>query len=191
MRKNLFSVFMFIFALIISVKAADIKSITIATGFRDGTYYKMGMDLKDVWQKVGINAYVKESRGAWQNLIDILDDKVDFAITQLDAYALAAAEFEKNTGKKFQNYVKVVSVLHPEEIHILSAGKINSFIELDGANVGCGPKNSGSCITASFLAYAFNIKMNLINASYEDSLKMLEQGKIDALMEAYKTTNKC
>lgn len=173
------TLFLLIYSFFSTLYAEELK---LATGFKGGTYYSMGMDLKKIWSKVGIKTRVLESKGAWQNLLDVFDGKVDLAFTQADALALANVQYKKNTGKNLKDYIKIVSILHPEEIHILTNGKIRNFRELNGARVSCGPKNSGSCVTADFLAYAFNLKMNLINASYKESLKMLKNGSIDALI---------
>jgi TRAP-type uncharacterized transport system substrate-binding protein len=73
--------------------------------------------------------------------------------------------------------------LYPEEIHVLSnKSDIQTFYQLEGKRVSVGTEGGGTAITAAVLLSAYDIKATVSFDTFDDAMKKLEQGNLDAVM---------
>ena len=79
--------------------------------------------------------------------------------------------------------IKVVLNLYPEEIHVLSnKSDIQTFYQLEGKRVSVGTEGGGTAITAAVLLSVYDIKATVSFDTFDDAMKKLEQGNLDAVM---------
>jgi uncharacterized protein len=178
-------------ALILSFCAQTASALTIATGPSGGSYFQIAQDIKNVARKEGIDLRVMATKGSLENL-ELLDTgKVDLAIVQADAlWAMgysSAQQFISDVGKQdldmgLVDKIKVVLNLYPEEIHILTNKKaMPSFDNLEGKRVSTGLPGGGSAVTAVVLFKTYGVKARVSGEPFEEAVKMLEQGSLDAV----------
>jgi TRAP-type uncharacterized transport system substrate-binding protein len=73
--------------------------------------------------------------------------------------------------------------LYPEEIHVLSnKSDIQTFYQLEGKRVSVGTEGGGTAITAAVLLAIYDIKATVSFDTFDDAMKKLEQGNLDAVM---------
>ncbi|MGW8313506.1 MAG: TAXI family TRAP transporter solute-binding subunit, partial [Desulfuromonadales bacterium] len=163
-----------------SAFAIDLR---LMTGDEQGTYYQIGREIAAQTGKVGLNLEVIPSQGSWANIVALFNNDTEFAIFQIDAYLKAARNFYRNTAKNIHDEIKVVMPLYYEEIHVIKAkGRPLDFAGSESLIVGCGPEESGSCISADAIAEFYNKDFRYINESYEQSLDDLKAGKLDLVI---------
>ena len=79
--------------------------------------------------------------------------------------------------------IKVIMNLYPEEIHVLSnKSDIQTFYQLDGKRMSVGTEGGGTAITAAVLLAVYDIKATVSFETFDDAMKKLEQGNLDAVM---------
>jgi uncharacterized protein len=178
-------------ALILSFCAQTASALTIATGPSGGSYFQIAQDIKNVARKEGIDLRVMATKGSLENL-ELLDaGKVDLAIVQADAlWAMgysSAQQFISDVGKQdldmgLVEKIKVVLNLYPEEIHILTNKKaMPNFDNLEGKRVSVGLPGAGSAVTAVVLFKTYGVKAAVSGEPFEEAVKKLEQGSLDAV----------
>jgi TRAP transporter TAXI family solute receptor len=166
--------------LIAPVQAIDLR---LMTGDEQGTYYQIGQEIAKQTDKVGLNLQVIPSDGSWANIVALFNNDTEFAIFQLDAYLKAARNFYRNTALEIQDEIKVVMPLYYDEIHVIKTKESPlDFARDETFRVGCGPENSGSCITADVIADFYDKQFNYVHESYEQSLIDLKSGKLDLVI---------
>jgi uncharacterized protein len=170
-------------ALIIFLCAQTASALTIATGPSDGSYFQIAQDIKNVAGKEGIDLQVIPTKGSLEN-IDLLGaGKVDLAIVQLDALRFISDVVKQEAGLDLFERIKVIMNLYPEEIHILTNKKdIQTFYHLDGKRVSVGPPGGGTAVTAAVLFNVYDIKSTVSEEPFEEALKRMEQGTLDAVI---------
>jgi TRAP transporter TAXI family solute receptor len=170
-------------ALIIFLYPQIGSALTIATGPSDGSYFQIAQDIKNVAGKEGIDLQVMPTKGSMEN-IDLLGaGKVDLAIVQLDALRFISDVVKQEAGLDVFERIKVVMNLYPEEIHILTNKKeIQSFYQLEGKRVSVGPPGGGTAVTAAVLFTVYDIKSTVSEEPFEEAVKKLEQGALDAVI---------
>ena len=163
--------------------------ITILTGFKDGTYYKMATELRDNYED---NIDVIESEGSEYNLKQLGEKKVTgFAFVQEDV--LNRFEKEAREGKEsYQKMLKNIYLLRPivkGEIHILvrEDSSMEHFMDLEDKEIAIGAEHSGNAITSQAIYEQLfpNKKMNKhYSSSFQKSLDALKQDNhiIDAIV---------
>lgn len=157
--------------------------LRLMTGDEQGTYYQIGREISEQTGKVGINLQVLPSDGSWANIIALFNNDTEFAIFQIDAYLKAARNFYGNTAKNIHEEIKVVMPLYHEEIHILKAKeRALNFAGEEAFIVGCGPINSGSCLSAGVIAEFYGKTFTYVNGSYEQALLDLKAGRLDLVI---------
>ncbi|MGK2905811.1 MAG: TAXI family TRAP transporter solute-binding subunit [Desulfuromonadales bacterium] len=157
--------------------------LRLMTGDEQGTYYQIGQEITEQTDKVGIRLKVLPSEGSWSNIIALFNSDTEFAIVQMDAFLKAARNFYLNTANNIHDEIKVVMPLYHEEIHVIKAKESTvDFADEKTFVVGCGPQNSGSCLSAEVMAEFYGKEFTYINESYDQSLVDLKAGKLDLVI---------
>ena len=170
-------------ALVLSFYAHMAWALTIATGPSDGSYFQIAQDIKNVAGKEGIDLQVMPTKGSLENLELLGTGKVDLAIVQLDALRFISDVIKQDLGLDLFDKIKVVLNLYPEEIHILTNKKdIQTFYNLEGKRVSVGPPGGGTAVTAAVLFNVYDIKATVSEEPFEEAVKKMEQGSLDAVI---------
>jgi TRAP transporter TAXI family solute receptor len=170
-------------ALLLCFYASTAWALTIATGPSDGSYFQIAQDIKNVAGKDGIDLQVMPTKGSLENLELLGSGKVDLAIVQLDALRFISDVIKQDLGLDLFDKIKVVLNLYPEEIHILTNKKdIQTFYNLEGKRVSVGPPGGGTAVTAAVLFNVYDIKATVSEETFEEAVKKMEQGSLDAVI---------
>jgi hypothetical protein len=168
---------------VICLYAPAIWALTIATGPNDGSYYQIAQDIKTVAAKDNVDVQVMATRGSLENIDLLASGKVDAAIVQLDALRFVSDVLKQQKGVDLFQSVKVILNLYPEEIHVLSnKNDIQTFYNLDGKRFSVGTEGSGTAVTAAVLLNLYDIHPNTSFESFDDAIKKMEQGNLDAVI---------
>lgn len=158
-------------------------ALTIATGPSDGSYFQIAQDIKNVAAKEGIDLQVVATKGSLENLDLLSNGKADLAIVQLDALRFISDVVKQDLNVDVFDKIKVVLNLYPEEIHILTNKKdIQTFYNLQGKRVSVGPPGGGTAVTAAVLFNIYDIKSTVSEEPFEDAIKKIDQGSLDAVI---------
>jgi TRAP transporter TAXI family solute receptor len=165
-------------------------SYKIATGSKDGTYYKIGQDLaKYVAPKSCINLEVLTSKGSLANTKHLIDtDNVKFAIVQNDVLQNIKEKADNNDkdSKKLLKSLRVLKPLYNEEIHLLTlkSSPLNTFGDIKDKRIGIDVNDSGTSLTSNILyKELFGTKLPYPNQqNFENSLKDLRNNDIDIII---------
>ena len=169
--------------LIICLHASMGWAFTIATGPSDGSYFQIAQDIKNVAAKDQIDIQVMPSKGSIENLQLLGAGKVDLAIVQLDALRFVSDVLKKQRDFDLFDSIKVILNLYPEEIHVLSnKPDIQTFYQLDRKRVSVGTEFGGTAITAAVLLTVYDLNATVSFDSFDDAMKKMEQGNLDAVM---------
>jgi len=158
-------------------------SFTIATGPSDGSYFQIAQDIKNVAAKDQIDIQVLPTKGSIENIQLLGSGKVDLAIVQLDALRFVSDVLKKQKDFDLFDSIKVILNLYPEEIHVLSnKNDIQTFYQLDGKRISIGTEGGGTAITAAVLLSVYDLNSTVSFDSFDDAMKKMEQGNLDAVM---------
>jgi TRAP transporter TAXI family solute receptor len=172
-----------ILVLVLSLFAQAASAFTIATGPSDGSYFQIAQDIKNVAGKDGVEVQVLPTKGSLENIQLLGTGKVDMAIVQLDALRFISDVVKQQQGLDLFDRIKVVLNLYPEEVHVLSnKSDIQTFYQLEGKRVSVGTEGGGTAITAAVLMAVYDIKATVSFDTFDDAMKKLEQGNLDAVM---------
>jgi len=169
--------------LVLCLHASMAWAFTIATGPSDGSYFQIAQDIKNVAAKEGIDIQVLPTKGSIENIQLLGAGKVDLAIVQLDALRFVSDVLKQQRNLDLFDSIKVILNLYPEEIHVLSnKSDIQTFYQLDGKRVSVGTEGGGTAITAAVLLTVYDIKATISFDSFDDAMKKMAQGNLDAVM---------
>jgi uncharacterized protein len=172
-----------ILALVLSCFAEVALAFTMATGPTDGTYFQIGQDIKNLATKDGVELQVAPTKGSIENIQLLGTGKVDLAIVQLDALRFASDVLKEHKGLELFDKVKVVLNLYPEEIHVLANKKdIQTFYHLEGKRVSIGTEGGGSALSSAVLFSVYDINATVSFDSFEDGVKKVIDGALDAVI---------
>jgi TRAP transporter TAXI family solute receptor len=157
----------------------------ILTGSKKGNYYKAAKELNDVLGD-DLALDVRESKGSYDNLEELGNEKADYAIAQFDTLIM----FLRMDAPypKLANNCLAMAPLSNEVVHVLvrKGAGIRTLADLKNKRIAAGSARSGSFVSAFTLMVYFNdVNLqryrNTFNEPYEESLEKLENGKLDAL----------
>jgi TRAP transporter TAXI family solute receptor len=169
--------------LIICLHASMAWAFTIATGPSDGSYYQIAQDIKSVAGKEDVDIQVMPTKGSIENIQLLGTGKLDLAIVQLDALRFVSDVLKQHKGLDLFDSIKVILNLYPEEIHVLSNNNdIQSFYQLEGKRVSVGTEGGGTALTAAVLLTIYDINATVSFDTFDDAMKKMEQGNLDAVM---------
>ena len=160
--------------------AVDLR---LMSGDEQGTYYQISREIARETDKVGLNLQVLPSAGSWANIIALFNNDTEFAIFQMDAYIKAGRNLYQNTALDIRDEIKVVMPLYHEEIHVIKTRESPlDFATKKTFTVGCGPENSGSCLSADVIAQFYDKQFTYVHTSYEQALADLKAGELDLVV---------
>jgi uncharacterized protein len=172
-----------ILVLTFCLQASIACAFTIATGPSDGSYFQIAQDIKNVAGKEQIDIQVMPTKGSIENIQLLGSGKVDLAIVQLDALRFVTDVLKKQKDFDLFDSIKVILNLYPEEIHVLSnKDDIQTFYQLEGKRISVGTEGGGTAITAAVLLSVYDLKAMTSVDSFDDAMKKMEQGNLDAVM---------
>jgi TRAP transporter TAXI family solute receptor len=172
-----------VLVLIICAHASMGWAFTIATGPSDGSYFQIAQDIKNVAGKDNIDIQVMPTKGSIENIQLLGSGKVDLAIVQLDALRFVSDVLKKQKDFDLFDSIKVILNLYPEEIHVLSnKNDIQTFYQLDGKRISVGTEGGGTAITAAVLLSVYDLNATVSFDTFDDAMKKMEQGNLDAVM---------
>jgi uncharacterized protein len=172
-----------VLALILCLLAQAAWAFTVATGPNDGSYFQIAQDIKNVAGKEQIDIQVMPTKGSIENIQLLGAGKVDLAIVQLDALRFVTDVLKKQKDFDLFDSIKVIMNLYPEEIHVLTNNNdIQTFYQLDGKRISVGTEFGGTAITAAVLLGVYDLNAQVSFDNFDDAMKKMEQGNLDAVM---------
>ena len=182
MMKSLLYVLIVPFFCILSVNGYA-EGVGMMTGGPTGTYYKFGLDIKEVAAKNGVEIDVMNTAGSVENVSKMASAaNAALAIVQSDVLAYMKNSSDPVMQKK-ANKLVLMFPFYNEEVHILAKSSINSLNDLDGKVVAAGTSGSGSRLTAQtiFSKLGINVTFKPIKPA-DGIIEMLSTGGIDAVV---------
>ena len=182
MMKSLLYVLIVPFLCILSINGYA-EGMGMMTGGLTGTYYKFGLDIKEVAAKNGVEIDVKNTAGSFENVSKIASNaNAALAIVQSDVLA-----YMKNSDdpviKNKANKLVLMFPFYNEEVHILAKSGINSLNDLDGKVVVAGTSGSGSRLTAQTIFTKLGVNVTFKSMKPADGIvEMLTAGDVDAVI---------
>ena len=153
------------------------KYFSIATGRADGAYYKFAKEYQKLLKKEGITLKIVTTAGSVEALKLLDSGKVDVAFVQ----GGTAKEYanSKNLSSLASIFYEPLWVFYRKDLP-----HINYLYDLKGKKISVGEKGSGTKALSEILLKQNGVnKTNskLLFLSSKESVKELEEGKIDAL----------
>lgn len=160
--------------------------LLMGTGSQGGTYYPLGQEMANVWNKniENVNVTATESGASVENLAKISNGQFDLGMTvNLTAYSAYKGEGDFN-GKKVEN-MAFIGHIYPEVLQVVTREStgINSIEDLKGKRIAIGPPGSGTQAATKIILEAHGIKDGDYEAYQEgfgDAKSKLQDGTIDA-----------
>ncbi len=159
-------------------QSPEMSNLSILTGKKELTYYKIGSDIARVInEECGSVLEVRESLGSLDNFQRLRDEpSVQLAIVQEDSieYLKKVATKDKKISRLVEA-VRYVFPLYPEEVHLVSTreSSIQTLGDLEGKRVGVGNLESGTYLTSTFLLTAAGIAVIPVEIDGRDALERL------------------
>lgn len=160
------------------------ESITILTARKDSLYYQAATELATSLKDSKFTLNVRESPGSFHNLQQLGSGRADLAFAQQDVLTFLQNLSDENFAQ-LADSVKVFAPVTNEDIHVIvnSAAKIDKFTDLAGKNVGVGPENSGTYVSAILLYQLHDLDItqeNLVTTEVADAIAQVISGELDA-----------
>lgn len=166
--------------------SGDVIDLLMGTGSQGGTYFPLGAEMANVWNKNidSINVTSTESGASVENIAKISQGGFDLGMTvNLPAYdALeGVGDFD---GKKVENFA-YIGHIYPEVLQVVTRESldINSIEDLKGKRVAIGPPGSGTQAATKLVLEAYGISDGDYDAYQEgfgDAKSKIQDGTIDA-----------
>ena len=119
-------------------------------------------------------------KGAFQNATDIVFARgVDIGVIQSDV--LAALKREPPFAG-IENYLRYITKLYDEELHVLAGTQVRSVEDLASQKVNFSTRDSGTFVTATAIFDGLGITVEATNFLQPVALEKLRQGEIAALV---------
>ena len=163
------------------VAQAQPKSLTLGTASVGGTYFIYGGVVATlVTEKTGINVSTQQTQGPNQNLL-----LVDSKAIELGMVTMGVALHGYNgtgwaKGKKYNN-VRALFPMYDTPFHFITTDKtgITSVKQMDGKNVGVGPKAGTPGTYFPLMFEALGVKPTIRNGGASDMASQLGDGLLD------------
>ncbi|MCD4736472.1 MAG: TAXI family TRAP transporter solute-binding subunit [Bacteroidales bacterium] len=163
-----------------------IAQIEILSGPKQGSYYQIVEDIKDIVGSTAFKPFVnQESSGAAYNFDQLVDMNTRFklAMMQADYLEVMKATDQLNNTEKTKN-LKVVIPLADEEIHVVvkESSGIKGLQDLENKIVAIGSPTQGTYATATFMKKRSKINWVDQKIHLDQALKELKDDKIHAFI---------
>ncbi len=164
-----------------NLAAAQPKSLTLGTASVGGTYFIYGGVVATLLtEKTGINVSTQQTQGPNQNLL-----LVDSKTIELGMVTMGVALHGYNgtgwaKGKKYDN-VRALFPMYDTPFHFVTTDKtgIASVKQMDGKNVGVGPKAGTPGTYFPLMFEALGVKPTIRNGGASDMASQLGDGLLD------------
>jgi uncharacterized protein len=145
----------------------------------EGTDYTVDLALALAGAQDHLRLLPIAGAGALQNAKDVLFARgIDFGIVQTDVLD----EIKRNPPfPGVEKYLRYVTKLYDQELHVLVASDIRSIEDLRGKKVNFGPRDSGTYTTATAVFKALGIEPDVTTMSHPLALDKLRRGDISAI----------
>ena len=118
------------------------------------------------------------ARGKVQNLWDVLYLKnIDIGFVQTDVLEYLKDDPRINSVKR---RIRYISVMFPEEVHIVARKDIRSLRDLEGQTVSINAKGTGSSVVGTLLFKRLGIRATLIHEDTRRAIARMKAGEIAA-----------
>lgn len=184
MKNKLLSVSIPILLLIIAsfyitsqfIQPSPKKEFTIATGSKNGEYYKMALKYKEVLKKQKVKVNIVTSKGSIDNIKLLEEKKVDMAFVQ------NGIDYDKK-----ETSLKAIASTYYEPLWIFYKNEgyeMDYILQLISKKISIGELGSGTFDLASKILNDNKLNKensNLLNYSTKDAKDKLLKGEIDAM----------
>jgi uncharacterized protein len=145
----------------------------------EGTDYTVDLALALAGAQNHLRLLPIAGAGALQNAKDVLFARgVDFGIVQTDVLG----EIKRNPPfPGVEKYVRYVTRLYDQELHILVGADIQSIDDLRGKKVNFGLRNSGTYTTATAVFKVLGVEPEVMTLPHPLALDRLRRGELSAL----------
>lgn len=167
-------------------KKSGTVDLLMGTGSQGGTYYPLGAEMANVWNKNidNVNVTATESGASVENIAKISQGSFDLGMTvNLPAYDALNGEADF-AGKQVDNFA-FIGHIYPEVLQVVTRDslKIDSIADLKGKRVAIGPPGSGTQAATKLVLESYGLKDGDYDAYQEgfgDAKSKLQDGTIDA-----------
>ena len=158
-------------------------NLAIMTGGAKGTYYQIGLNLKEFSSTRGFTLKVNNSTGSIENLYAVYKRPfTQMGIVQSDVLAFVARVQSDPVLKKIARKTRMIFPLYNEEIHLLGRQELTDFDDLTDKRVAIGKEGSGTYLTARLLFEVSEVRpREMIPIGTSEALSRLKSGAIDAM----------
>jgi TRAP transporter TAXI family solute receptor len=145
----------------------------------EGTDYTVDLALTLAGEQTGLRLLPIAGAGALQNAKDVVFARgIDFGIVQTDVLD----EIKRNPPfPGVEKYLRYVTKLYDQELHVLASGDIKSIDDLRGKKVNFGLPDSGTYTTANSVFKALGVEPEVTTLPHPVALDRLRRGEISAL----------
>lgn len=150
------------------------KELIIATGSKNGNYYKTALQYKQLLEEEGINVKILNSAGSVENVELLKNKKADIAFVQN-----GIATPEDNLELLSSIYYEPLWVFYKNDKY-----KMDYVIQLIGKTISIGPELSGTKHLSKMILNDNGINKDnstIVNYSTIDAKNKLIKGEIDAV----------
>lgn len=185
---NKYKLYLFVFSFCVlsgTVSYAENKDVlNLATGSEKGVYYALGQGIAEIAKKENIKIEVINSQGSQENLHWLSNNNAQLCLAQSDTVYNAyngLGQFKE----KISN-IRAIASLYTEAVHILIRNPLllKKIGDFKGKRISIGPEGSGTEANAIAILEAAGITPNeiqLLHLSFEDSIKAVNEGKVDII----------
>ena len=153
------------------------RTLVMASGSRDGAYFRHARRYAEELRKVGLTLDVRETAGSVENLRRLGQGEASVAIVQS---GVAGAEDLKG--------LRALGSLYHEPLWVFHRGEpIDRLGQLAGKRVGVGPRGSGTHAVALQLLAANGLveseesaRVTLVSRTVAEAARALRKGELDA-----------
>jgi TRAP transporter TAXI family solute receptor len=183
MKKPLARLSVMLFLVIALASVSFAADMGIITGGEKGTYYQLGLNLRDLLKQSGISLSVYTSKGSIENVYAVYQRPVtQLGIVQSDVLAFVGRVQSDPVLKQIAKKTKMVFPLYNEEVHVLVRGNITDFDDLTDRRVAIGREGSGTYLTARLLFSVSEVTpREMVPIDTDEALAALKAGHIDAM----------
>ena len=146
----------------------------------EGTDYTVDLALTLAGAQNHLRLLPIAGAGALQNAKDVVFARgIDFGILQTDVLD----EIKRNPPfPGVEKYLRYVTRLYDQELHVLVASDIRSIEDLRGKKVNFGPRDSGTYTTATAVFKALGIEPDVTTLPHPLALDKLRRAEISAIV---------
>jgi TRAP transporter TAXI family solute receptor len=156
------------------------KSLTVGTASVGGTYFIYGGVVANLLsEKLGINVSTQQTQGPNQNVILAQDGRIELGMTTMGV----ALHAWNGTGwaKKKHNNIRALFPMYDTPFHFVTNENsgVQSVQDLNGKNVGVGPKAGTPGTYFPMIFETLNVKPNVRFGGASDMAGQLGDGLLD------------